>query len=178
MSVIVPCYNEQATIRLLLDAIYCQTFPRERMDVVIADGMSTDQTRWVIGNYCSTHPDLKVQVVDNPKRSIPSGLNRALEASTGDIIVRLDAHSVPQADYIARCVTALEKNLGETVGGVWDIHPGGKGWMARSIAAVAAHPLGVGDARYRYTTQAGQVDTVPFGAYRRSTVQRIGAYDE
>lgn len=81
VSVIVPCYNEQATIRLLLAALYQQNFPRQETEVVIADGLSTDGTRQEIDAFQKDHPDLAVCVVDNPRRTIPSGLNRALEAA-------------------------------------------------------------------------------------------------
>jgi cellulose synthase/poly-beta-1,6-N-acetylglucosamine synthase-like glycosyltransferase len=116
--------------------------------------------------------------VDNPKRCIPTALNLALAAASHEVVVRLDAHSIPEPDYVERCVRAITQGLGEVVGGVWDIHPGGTGWAARAIATAAGHPLAVGDARYRYTNQAGMVDTVPFGAYRRSLVDRVGPYDE
>ncbi|MFQ5615319.1 MAG: glycosyltransferase family 2 protein, partial [Anaerolineales bacterium] len=101
-----------------------------------------------------------------------------LKSGAGDFIVRLDAHSTPDPNYVTRCITALETGQGENVGGVWQIAPGGDGWLARSIAAAAAHPLGVGDARYRFTEQAQLVDTVPFGAFRRTLVDRIGTFDE
>jgi len=178
VSVIVPCYNEQNTILLLLEAIYAQTYPRPQMEVVIADGLSKDQTRWQIADFQAGHPDLTIQIVDNPNRTIPSGLNRAIQAAQGEMIVRLDAHSVPQPDYVARCVTALEQGFGDSVGGVWEIHPRGSGWQACAIALAAAHPFGVGDAHYRYTTPAQVVDTVPFGAFHRSLVERIGYFDE
>ncbi len=178
VSVIVPCYNEQATIGLLLDALYAQTFPRSEMEVIIADGLSTDNTRSVIAEWTREHPDLAVRVVDNPRRIIPAGLNRAIAAARGEFIVRLDGHSVPAPDYIERSIAALEQGLGANVGGVWEITPSGKSWIARSIAAAASHPLGVGDARYRYASSAGEVDTVPFGAFRRSLIEQIGAFDE
>jgi succinoglycan biosynthesis protein ExoA len=178
VSIIVPCYNEQSTIRLLLDALYAQTYPRAEMEVIIADGLSSDRTRERIQDFSNEHPDLQVCVVDNRQRTIPSGLNRALAAANGEIIVRLDAHSVPESDYVARCVSALEQGHGDNVGGAWDIRPGGSGGMARAIAVAAAHPLGVGDARYRYSRQAQAVDTVPFGAFRAALVERIGPYDE
>lgn len=178
VSVIVPCYNEQNTIRLLLDALYAQTFPREKIEVIIADGMSTDLTREQVATFQEQTPDLDVQLVDNPKRTIPAALNRAISAAQGDIIVRLDAHSVPQPDYISRCTTVLEAGLGDNVGGVWEIRPRGESWQARSIAMAAAHPLGVGDARYRYTERAQMVDTVPFGSFYRALVNEIGLFDE
>ena len=178
VSIIVPCYNEQLTINLLLIAINNQTYSRQDMEVVIADGLSSDNTRQEIKSFQQAHPDIVVRVVDNPQRIIPAGLNRALSAAEGAIIVRLDAHSMPAEDYVQRCVEALDAKMGDNVGGLWEIEPGGEAWQARSIAAAAAHPLGVGDARYRLGGQAQEVDTVPFGAFYRSLVERVGNFDE
>jgi len=178
VSIIIPCYNEQPTIRLLLEALCAQTFPLADMEVVIADGMSTDNTRDEIAAFQEDHPDLDIRIVDNTVRSIPSGLNRAIEDSRGDIIVRLDAHSKPYPDYVERCVTALEEKRGDNVGGVWEIQPGADTWIAKSIAVAAAHPLGVGDALYRHAKQAAVVDTVPFGSFKRELIDRIGSFDE
>lgn len=178
VSIIIPCYNEQATIRLLLEAVYRQNYPRHEMEVIIADGMSADRTRQEIAVFQQERPDLVVRVIDNPRRTIPSGLNRAIAASQGKYIIRLDAHSEPSSDYVAQCLKALEQGLGKNVGGVWNIRASGSGWLARAIAAAAAHPLAVGDARYRYTTRAQVVDTVPFGAFHRSLTEHIGGFDE
>ncbi len=178
VSIIIPCYNEQATIRNLLEAIYAQTYPRRDMEVVIADGMSTDNTRSGIAAFIEGHPDLRITVVDNPLRIIPAALNHALKEARGEIIVRLDAHSIPYPDYVERCVAALEAGLGENVGGIWEIRPGADGWIAQAIAVAAAHPLGVGDALYRHAEKAAYVDTVPFGAFKREQLALIGFFDE
>jgi succinoglycan biosynthesis protein ExoA len=178
VSIVVPCYNEASTIRLLLDAILCQTFSIENMEVILADGMSTDTTREQVAAFQREHPELNVRLVDNPKRIIPAGLNRAIEAASGEIIIRLDAHSMPRPEYVERCVAALNNGLGDNVGGVWEIQPGRSGWIAASIAAASSHPLGVGDALYRYTSNAGLVDTVPFGAFTRRTLEQAGCFDE
>ena len=178
VSVIIPCYNEQATIRLLLDALHGQTFPRAEMEVLISDGMSTDDTRAVIAAFQKDFPDLVVRVVDNPIRSIPAAVNRAIEFSRGEILIRLDAHSKPYPDYVAKCVQAHAENRGDNVGGVWEIQPGTDTWIAKSIAVAAAHPLGVGDALYRHTKIAAEVDTVPFGSFKRALIDKIGFFDE
>lgn len=178
ISIIVPCYNEQDTIRLLLDSIDRQTYPKEDLEIIIADGMSSDGTRQVIADFQAEHPELRIRVIDNLRRNIPAGLNAALREAQGEIIIRLDAHSMPYPDYIARCVAALQNGLGDNVGGRWEIRPGGENWQARAIAAAAAHPLGVGDARYRLGGNAQPADTVPFGAFHRELVERIGYFDE
>lgn len=178
VSIIVPCYNEQSTIRSLLDALHQQTYPRANMEVIVADGFSKDGTREVIAAFQKDCPELNVRVVDNSNRSIPSGLNRAMEVSLGEIILRLDAHSQPYPDYVANSVSAHGEGRGANVGGVWEIRPGADTWIAKSIAVAAAHPLGVGDALYRHTKQAAEVDTVPFGSFRRALIEKVGFFDE
>jgi glycosyltransferase involved in cell wall biosynthesis len=178
VSIIIPCYNEQGTIRKLLEAIYAQTFPRPDLEVVIAEGMSTDGTRAQIAAFSDSYPDLHIAVADNPIRSIPAALNCALKEAQGEIIIRLDAHSMPYPDYVERCVADLEMGLGENVGGIWEIRPGAQTWLAQSIAVAASHPLGVGDALYRHTATAAQVDTVPFGAFKRELLALVGFFDE
>ncbi len=178
VSLVVPCYNEQATIRLLLEAIYRQTYPRQSLEVVIADGQSVDGTRAQVAAFQQENPDLCIQLVDNPRRIIPAALNCAIQAAQGQVIVRLDAHCIPAEDYVQRCVDGLAAGLGDNVGGVWEIRPFSTGWQPRSIALAAAHPIGVGDARYRLNGKAGAVDTVPFGAFRRELFDRIGPFDE
>ena len=178
VSIIIPCYNEHATIRLLLEALREQTFPRAEMEVLISDGFSTDNTRNEIAGFQKDFPDLAVRVVDNTLRSIPSAVNRAIESAHGEILVRLDAHSKPYPDYVAKCVQAHAEKRGDNVGGVWEIQPGADTWVAKSIAVAAAHKLGVGDALYRHAKQAAEVDTVPFGSFKRELIERVGAFDE
>src|SRR5512144_2091230 len=123
VSVIVPCYNEQSTIRLLLEALFKQTYSRAEMEVIIADGLSTDETREAIAAFQREFPDLCVRVVENAKRVIPAGANRAIEAARGEMIVRLDAHSTPYPDYIENSIKAHDEGRGANIGGVWEIRP-------------------------------------------------------
>lgn len=178
VSVVIPCFNEEKTIALLLDAIYQQSYPTEMMEVVIADGMSTDRTLEVIANYSHSHEHLVIKVVDNRERNIPAGLNRAIEASKGSIIVRMDAHSIPDHDYVERAVENLMSGKGDNVGGQWDIQAGADTWIAQSIAVAASHPLAVGGVSYRIGGQAKAVDTVPFGSFNRELFDEIGKFDE
>jgi glycosyltransferase involved in cell wall biosynthesis len=177
VSLIIPCFNEEATISALLDAIHEQTFPLSNLEVVIADGMSTDGTRGEIEAYASQHPELTIHLIDNQQRIIPAALNVAIEAARGNVIIRLDAHSAPRPDYVERCLAVLEETRAANVGGVWEIQPSTETWIARSIAAAASHLLGAGDARYRISGESGPVDTVPFGAFRREWLEKVGPFN-
>jgi succinoglycan biosynthesis protein ExoA len=178
VSVIVPCFNEEATIGLLLDAIAQQSLPLQDIEVILADGLSTDGTREVIEEFSQAHPELKIQVVDNTKRIIPAAINIALDHARGKVVVRLDAHSIPQRNYIQRCLEVLDETGAANVGGVWVIEPATNTWLARAIAEAASNPLGAGDARYRFGGASGEVDTVPFGAFQREWMDRVGRFDE
>ncbi len=178
VTVIVPCFNERHTIGLLLESIHNQTFPLDDFEVILADGMSTDGTRQIVREFSDAHTALNLRMVDNPDRIIPAALNRAVEAARGEVIIRLDAHSMPSSDYIERCLQVLEQTGAANAGGVWEIRPSGETMVARSIAAAASHPLGAGDARYRTSGEPGEVDTVPFGAYQREWLDKAGPFNE
>jgi glycosyltransferase involved in cell wall biosynthesis len=178
VSVVVPCYNEVGTIGSLIDSILGQSHALDDLEVIVADGMSDDGTRRVLAELAQSHPQLRLRVIDNPDRTIPAGLNRAIRAAGGRVIVRLDAHSQPRSDYIDRCLQTLARTRAANAGGVWEILPAKGSWIARSIAVAAAHPLGAGGARYRAGGREGEVETVPFGAYPREWLDRVGLYDE
>ncbi len=177
VSIIVPCFNEERTILALLEAVYGQTYPTDLMELVIADGGSTDRTREVIAGFQAGHPDLALRLADNPARIIPAALNAAVDASRYEIILRLDAHSIPDRDYVETAVRVLEETGAANAGGLWKIAPGADTWMARSIAAAAGHFLGAGDARYRIDGAAGLVDTVPFGVFSREWMRKVGPFN-
>jgi len=178
VSIIIPCYNEEKTIRQLLNSLRAQTYPLAQMELIISDGLSTDRTRAVISEFQNETPEVNMSVVENPVRTIPSGLNQAIRNARGEIIIRLDAHSVPIREYVERCVAAHQAGKGDNIGGVWEIHPAENTWIAKSISFAAGHPLGVGDAMYRLNAKEGPVDTVPFGSFRRVLIDKIGFFDE
>jgi glycosyltransferase involved in cell wall biosynthesis len=178
VSVIVPCYNEENTIQLLLEAIRNQNFNIDNLEVVIADSMSEDRTRDRILDFSNQHKDMKVRIVDNPKRTIPGGVNSAVEYAKGEFIVRMDAHSVPNDDYIHQSIELLRSGKAQNVGGIWEIKPGAPTCIAKAIARSASHPIGAGDATYRTQGRSGYVDTVPFGAFRRDFFLELGKFNE
>jgi len=178
ISIVIPCFNEEKTISSLLEAIRSQTVDMDSIEVLIADGLSTDKTREIIREYSSQHPELAVVILDNEKRVIPYGLNKAIRAAQGEIILRMDAHAIPAKDYVALSLEALKTGKGDNVGGVIDIQPGSPTKIASAIAVATAHPLGVGDAMYRWATKAGYTDTVAFGCYYKTTVEKVGFYNE
>ncbi len=178
VSIIIPCLNEERHIAKVIASIDAQTFPSNQLEIVIADGISTDNTLGIIHACQQQYPHLAIKLINNPAGNIPSALNLAIHESVGEIIIRIDAHSLPDTHYVELCVEDLQSMDISNVGGLWLIQPGGEGWIARSIAHAASHPFGAGDARYRYSKIPAFVETVPFGAFSRELITKIGYFNE
>jgi GT2 family glycosyltransferase len=170
VSIILPVLNEAPQLERCLRAVAGQSYPAI-IEVILADGGSTDETRSVVSAFAN------VLVVDNPRRIRPAGLNAAIAAASGDIIVRVDARTAFAADYVERCVEALERSGAAIVGGQMRYEADGA--HQRGIVAAMTSRLGAGPAAFR--REGGQprfVDTVYLGAFRARTIREMGGYDE
>lgn len=176
VSVIMACRNEIDYIVKSLDSLLKTTYPKDRLEIIIVDGESTDGTRTVLEKIASENPVVKV--LFNPKKVIPTALNIGIKDSKGDIIIRADAHAEYSIDYIGKCVEYLYKTEAWCVGGPLATASLVDTLMARVIAAVLSSPFGVGFSYFRVGKEARYVDTVPFGAFRKETFNKIGLYDE
>lgn len=177
VSIIVPCLNEARYVAACLDSILATTYPHDRLEVLIVDGMSQDGTRSIVAAYAQRQP--LVRLIDNPSRITPTALNAGIRAARGDVIVRMDAHVVYPPDYIDLSLAALNETGADNVGPVIVTRPADGSAVARSIAIALSHPFGVGNSRFRIGTRERLwVDTVPFGCFRRQVFDRVGLFDE
>lgn len=175
VTVIVPMRNEEHHIGPCLDALLNQSYPLDRLEVLVVDGRSTDRSRVIAAKYQDRFPDVLI-LLDNERRTAPAALNLALGLAHGEVVIRVDAHVVVATDFIERTVATLEKSGAECAGGRV-IHRG-HNWITCSMAAVLSSPFGVGNAKFRYAISAQYVDTVAFGGYRRDIFDRVGCFDE
>ncbi len=175
VTVIMPIRNEAAFIERSLGAVLAQDYPPERMEVLVADGMSTDHTREIIASLAQTSP-VPVTLVDNPGRIVPTGFNRALAQARGEVIVRVDGHTLIEPDYVRECVAALGRSGADNVGGRMNAVSSSP--FGAAVALATSSPFGVGGARFHYSDQEEWVDTVYMGAWPRSVFERLGGFDE
>ncbi|HEV2201987.1 MAG TPA: glycosyltransferase family 2 protein [Bryobacteraceae bacterium] len=174
ISVVIPCRNERSHISEFLDSLLRQEMRTDwQMEILVADGLSDDGTREILARYCERTST--VRVIDNPGRIVSTGLNAAIVASTGDIIVRMDAHTVYARNYIRECVHALQVSGADNVGGPWVAE--GRGIVGRAIAAAFRSPFCTGGGKAHDADYEGEVDTVYLGCWARSTFDRAGLFD-
>jgi succinoglycan biosynthesis protein ExoA len=174
LSIVIPCRNEARSIAPVLDSILAQDFGGRDWEVIVADGTSDDGTRSILEGYRRVEP--RIRVMDNPSKIVPAGLNMAIRAARGDIILRMDAHTSYAPDYVRRCVETLDAAAAENVGG--PARTRSSGYWGRAIAAAYHSAVACGGAKFHDTDYEGWVDTVPYGCWRKSTLLRIGLFDE
>jgi succinoglycan biosynthesis protein ExoA len=175
VSVVIPVRNEAAFISDLIAAVLAQDYPRDRIEVIVADGLSTDGTREILTELQAR--DARLIVLDNPGRIVPTGLNLAVARSSGEVIVRIDGHASIAADFLRQNVALLaEHPEAWSVGG--PIRHAARTTFGKAVAIAMSHPLGVGNALHRYPDYEGYTEGAQFPAIRRWVFERIGAFDE
>jgi GT2 family glycosyltransferase len=142
--------------------------------VIVADGLSDDGTREKVQAIASADP--RVRLIDNPGRFVSAGLNAAIAAARGAVIVRMDAHTEYAPDYVRQCVAVLGETGADNVGGPWIAR--GDGYISRAIAASFQSPFGAGAARGHDPSFEGSLDTVYLGCWRREIFHSAGLFDE
>jgi glycosyltransferase involved in cell wall biosynthesis len=175
VSVVIPCRNEAGHIVAFLDSVWQQQITGIDLEVLLADGMSDDGTREVVGGYVSRSGG-RLRVIDNPGRIASTGLNAAIRAASGGIILRMDCHTEYAADYIERCVNTLKETNASNVGG--PARTKADGYVASAIAAAYHSSFSTGGAKFHNEQFEGYVDTVTYGCWYKETLERLGLFDE
>lgn len=177
LSVICPIYNEEKYIGKCIESILKQDYSKDDLEVLFVDGMSTDKTREIVEQYVISYP--YIRLIDNPKRIVPPAMNIGIRASKGDIIIRLDAHAIFPDNYFSQLVHYLINLKADNVGGVCRTLSINDSIVCQSIASVLSSRFGMGNSHFRIgATDIMEVDTVPFGCFRRELFDRIGYFDE
>lgn len=176
LSVICPIYNEEKYIAKCIDSILAQDYPKDDMEVIFVDGMSKDRTREIVAEYTSKYPFIRL--IDNPDRIVPPAMNRGIKASKGDVIMRLDAHATYEKNYFSVLVKALHELNAENVGSVCRTDVLNKTPKTLAIREVLSNKFGVGNSVFRTgVDKVMEVDTVPFGCWKREVFDKYGLYD-
>lgn len=174
VSVIVPMHNERRHIERCLDSLAAQDYPRDRFEVIVIDGKSTDGSHELVESFQAKMPNLRL--VENRGKHTARGLNIGLAMAHGEVITRVDAHAAAAPDYLRESVAALQRTGADVVGG--PIQTLGEGKIGKSVALAVSSPFGVGNAVFRYSQREQWTDTVAFPAYRRDVFDRIGPFGE
>ncbi|BAF70359.1 glycosyltransferase family 2 protein [Nitratiruptor sp. SB155-2] len=176
ISVIIPIYNEEKYIAKCLDSIIEQEYPKDKMEVLLIDGGSSDKTIDIIKEYQKKYQFFKL--LHNPKKVVSIAMNIGIKNAKGEYVIRLDAHSFYPRDYFSKLIHWHKKLNADNVGGVVITEVKNKTKTSNAIKNVLSDRLGVGSAFRSGVKKIQEVDTVPFGCYKKEIFNKIGLYDE
>lgn len=176
LSVICPIYNEEKYIANCIESILLQDYPKDDLEVIFVDGMSKDRTREIVAGYTQKYPFIRL--IDNPEKIVPYAMNYGIKASKGEVIIRLDAHATYEKNYFSSLVRRLNELKADNVGSVCKTDVLNKTPKTLAIREVLSNKFGVGNSVFRTgVDKVMEVDTVPFGCWRRDVFEKYGLYD-
>ncbi|MBI3782301.1 MAG: glycosyltransferase family 2 protein [Deltaproteobacteria bacterium] len=170
VSVVIPMRNEAVHIDRCLDSVLAQEYPPERLEVIVVDGESDDDSLRVLAGYGS-----RIRVLTNPSRIVPGAMNIGIRAAHGEIICRVDAHTVLDPDFVRIGVETLQRTGADNVGGPM-VSVGGGRW-GDAIALAMSSRFGIGS-YFHFASADREVDTVYMGMFPKRVFERIGLFDE
>jgi len=177
ISIIIPCRNEEKYIGQCLDSVISNDYPKDRLEVFVVDGASSDSTKKIIEGYLKQFPFIKL--LENPKKIVPSAMNIGIAAAAGEIIMKIDGHAQYQKDYISKCVKYLGEYGADNVGGTIIALPRNKSLVGRGIARSLSTRFGAGDSLFRVGIEKPTwADTAFSGCYKKEVFKKIDLYDE
>ena len=173
ISFVVPLLDEEPYIERLTRSLLDQDYPRDRYEIIMADGGSTDRTLEIVRDLDSGG---RVQLLDNPGRTAPAALNMAIAAARGEIITRVDGHSYVAPDYLQRMVEVMEETGEKVVGGPVQMEADTP--FRTALVEALYSRVGVGAVPYRTLRHRSYVETLQTGSFRREVLEQVGAFDE
>ena len=175
VSVIVPCRNEKDHIEEGVRSILAQDSPVGGFELLVVDGRSDDGTRKILDELALD--DTRLRVIDNPDRFTPHAMNAGIRMAKGRFIAIMGAHTNYSKNYIQTCVELFDEHPDAWCTG-GPIHSQGKSRFGRAVAVAMSHPIGVGNAKHRFTEFEGYAEGACFPVFRREVFEKIGLYDE
>jgi succinoglycan biosynthesis protein ExoA len=173
VTVVVPMLNETGFIEACLEGFEGQTWPLDRLDVVVVDGGSTDGSREAV-EVLSRQRDW-LRVMDNPDRIVSAAFNRGIEAAKGDVVCLFSSHGVPEPAYVEQSVAVLRETGAAGAGGRY-LHVGtDAGSRAIGLAMVSWFGMA---SPHRFAAGRGEVDTISHPAYVKAALDEVGPFDE
>lgn len=180
VSIIIPAHNEEVVIENTIEAMIRLKYPRKRLELIIVNDNSTDNTGSIINKYARAYSFIKAIHTKPPYagRGKSGALNSGLVAATGEYIVVYDADNQPEEDAVYYLAQALQND--QKAGAV-----DGKFRVLNANKNMLTSFINIETITFQWLAQAGRwfwfkLTTIPGTnfAIRRSILEELGGWDE
>ncbi len=178
VTFIIIAYNAEKVLCNSLNCLKKQDYEHKDIEVILVDSNSDDNTREIMLDFKNKEKSFRtIKVLDNTKKILPAGWNVALKNSTGEAIVRVDAHSSFPDNFISSNVKEL--NSGENIVGGHRISIAQENNRWQNTLLIAEESVfGSGIATYRRKEDRRYVNTLAHAMYRKKVFDDVGRYNE
>ncbi len=178
VTVVMPVYNEGQFIASTIQQIVDQDYPADKFEVIVVDGMSTDNTRYIVRKFTKKHQNIRL--LANPKMRSSAGRNMGFLEGNGEYFVVIDGHCfIPDTHLIENIVVSFEKSGADCLGRPQTLDPPGLSDFQKAVAIARASRIGHGGDSQIYSDCSGFVSPVSNGAaYRKEVFDKVGFVDE
>ena len=173
VSYMMPVLNEEEDVATALMSVLRQEGVGEQ-EIIVVLGSSTDRTDQIVAGLVAKYP--QIVTLENRANGISKSLNMAAEHATGDVLIRVDAHSILPPEYTRVAVKSLREQGAVNLGG--RMHAEGSKPFARAVAWAYNSPAGLGGAVYHTGGEAGPAESAYLGVFDRAALLAGGGYDE
>jgi succinoglycan biosynthesis protein ExoA len=173
ISIIMAVRNESKYIHECIEAIVNQDYPKEKTEIIIADGESSDNTIEILSNFLSK---ANITILNNKGKIVSSGLNTVIKVSKGEYLIRIDGHTIISKNYVSECVSKLIKTGVDCTGGLMKAE--GLTKIGMIISSATSSVFGIGNSKFHYSEKEQLAETVYMGAWTRNIFKKIGLFDE
>lgn len=178
VSFLIIAYNAEQTLKAVFRDLTNQDYAHELIEVILVDGNSTDKTKLIMEEFSQQDNGfIRVEVKDNPKRTLPSGWNVALTSVEGDIILKVDAHASIPSDFVSKNVKCIRKGEKICGGKRPNIIDEETPWK-RTLLIAENSMFGSSIASYRRNTGKTYVKSLFHAAYTKEVFDKVGGFNE
>lgn len=179
ISILIPAHNEERVIGRLLQGIIKQTYPKEKLQVIVIDDASTDNTGKIAEQYSKEYSYIKVlhRSEKEGKRGKASALNAGFKYATGEIIFFFDADYYPPRDFVEKLAKEfVDSKVGAVQGRVVVLNEP-QNTVTRLVALERIGGYCVDQQARELLGLIPQLGGTA-GAVRRSVLETLGGWDE
>ena len=176
VSSLIVVRNEKNYIEKAILSLICQDYPKDKYEIIIVDGISTDGSMDIVKKIINDNTDVSIRVLNNEKKILATGWNIGIKASKGDFVIRIDAHAEVDRHFFKKNIETIQNIDADCVGGKLITKP-----MSGDnpiVSMVLSSPFGVGNSSFRVSNKPGYADTAVYGLYKKSAIERAGFFDE